>query len=125
MGHKRKNGKQKDIEKLKALLRERKIFEAQEKMDIQVMVDSVRNPPKFRMEKPTIPVAADIRVPKPEPEYIDPNQRPKSLEGFSYGEILLFETDGMLSPEEEKWLKRKIGRYDRQYIAPAKNRWMQ
>jgi hypothetical protein len=37
----------------------------------------------------------------------DPTKRPASLEGFSYHEILLFQSLGDLSPEEERWLQSR------------------
>jgi hypothetical protein len=47
---------------------------------------------------------ADAAIPVSMLSQVDPMRKPESLEGLSYGEILLLENDGLLTQAEQEWL---------------------
>ena len=114
----------KKIEKLKALIREKKSLRIQEREDEERILSLIRNPQPKIVMKIEAPRPSDNPQALESTKPLDTGKRPSSLEGYGLMDILLKEADGWLTKEEEDWLRKKPGRFDRRYIPPEKNRWM-
>ena len=86
-------------EKLRALLREKALQEAQKK---------VEEPEKA--ERPANPLEA--------------GERPASLRGLSVKEMILLDTDHQLTPEEQAWFNKKFYRLLLRSAPVGPDSWM-
>jgi hypothetical protein len=126
MGHKqvvKKRSPTLKVEKLKSLIKEKKRLVREEEIDRRVILDAVKlgSTESTARDLPSPHVSLSSQTLSGPGK---PVERPQSLVGFSFEEILCLEADGLLSEKEREWLNKKPGKYFNRTFYAGPGGWM-